>query len=90
MLFITCLVFECSHMFYMSEFIFRELIIAFRSKEQEANHLLTQIRTLQHEYNQAKSNIQTQRNTIDKLQKNLTEEKKAKEHALNRYTFFKI
>lgn len=61
-----------------------ELIIALSSKEQEANHLLTQIRMLQHEYNQAKSNIQTQRNTIDKLQKNLTEEKKAKEHALNR------
>lgn len=39
---------------------------------------------LQYEINQARSNLQMQRNNIDRLQKNLSEEKRAKEHALNR------
>lgn len=59
-------------------------IIAINDRDREINRLGTQIHKIQQECNQAKSSIQMHRNTIDKLQKNLTEEKKAKEHALNR------
>lgn len=70
---------------------FRILITALNDREKQINRLETQIHMLQHECNQTKSSIQMHRNTIDKLQKNLKEEKKAKEHALNRYkTFFCI
>lgn len=60
------------------------LITALNDREKQINRLETQIHMLQHECNQTKSSIQMHRNTIDKLQKNLKEEKKAKEHALNR------
>lgn len=62
----------------------RELITTIDNKDQHANHLMSQIRLLQQECYNAKSSIETQRTTIDKLQKYLTEEKRAKEHALNR------
>lgn len=67
---------------------FRSLIIAINDRDREINRLGTKIRMLQQECIQAKSSIQMHRNTVDKLQKNLTEEKKAKEHVLNRYKTF--
>lgn len=69
---------------------FRRQIIAINDRDREINRLGTQIHMLQQECNQAKSSIQMHRNTVDKLQKNLTKEKKAKEHALNRYKTFLV
>lgn len=69
---------------------FRSLILAINDRDREINRLGTQIHMLQQECNQARSSIQMHRNTIDKLQKKLAEEKKAKEHALNRYKTFLV
>lgn len=62
---------------------FRSLIIAINDRDREINRLGTQKHMLQQKCNLANSSIQMHRNTIDKLQKKLTEEKKAKEHALD-------
>lgn len=66
------------------------MTLALSDRDQEAKHLETQIQMLQHKYNQSEYYIQMQRNTIDKQQQKLTEEKKAKEHALNRYDIFPV
>lgn len=55
-----------------------------RESSHRVKTLESKISELQYEINQARSNLQMQRNNIDRLQKNLAEEKRAKEHALNR------
>lgn len=62
----------------------RDFLRNLRESSHRVKTLESKINELQYEINQARSNLQMQRNNIDRLQKNLAEEKRAKEHALNR------